>query len=142
MRTRGRKSAADLAIVKGNFGERPDPPADLTDAQAEIWRGIVASEAAAFFATAALRSLLAEYCRHRDTGEMLSGIINTFKPEWVKSGEGAKRYHSLLKMRDLESRAAIQAATKLRLTNQSRYTTRAADFASRNAAKGLRPWEE
>ena len=131
-----------MAVVRGRFGERPEPPAELTDEQAAIWREIVASEPANFFGTAALRSLLADYCRHRAAGEMVSSVINTFKPEWLKANEGAKRYHALLKMRDLETRGAISAATKLRLTNQARYTPMAAATASRNAMRGPRPWEE
>lgn len=140
MRTRGRKSAAELAVIKGSFGERPDPADGLTAEQAAIWREIVSSEPSGFFKSAAVRSLLADYCRHRSTGEMVSAIIESFKPEWLKSGEGAKRYSALLKMRDMEARAAGLAATRLRLTNQSRYTAQAAATATKNV--GPRPWEE
>ena len=142
MRSRGRKSQAELSVVRVAFGKRPEPPADLTTEQAAIWREIVASEPADFFNTAALRALLADYCRHREAGEMISGVINTFKADWLKNAEGANRYHGLLKMRDLENRAAASAATKLRLTNQARYTPQAAATASRNAGRAIRPWEE
>lgn len=142
MAPRGRRSAAaDATVVVGSFGKRPDPPEDLTERQAEIWRATVASEASDFFDTAALRGLLADYCRHRDAAENVSVVINTFQSEWLKSAEGAKRYHGLLKMRDLETRAAAGMATKLRLTNQARYTSQAAGTANRNAAKGPKPWE-
>jgi hypothetical protein len=40
----------------------------------------------------------------------------------------------LLKMRDMETRAATMLATKLRLTNQARYTPMAAASANNNAA--------
>jgi hypothetical protein len=139
---RGRKSSAETAVViTGSFGNRPEPSSDLTDRQAEIWREVVASEAADFFSTAAARNMLMDYCRHRESLEGISAIIGTFQPEWLKNSEGAKRYHSLLRMRELETRAATSLATKLRLTNQSRYTPQAASTASRNAAKGLKPWE-
>lgn len=142
MAQRGRRSAAsDATVVVGSFGKRPDPPEDLTERQAEIWRATVASEASDFFDTAALRGLLADYCRHRDAAENVSVVINTFQPEWLKSAEGAKRYHGLLKMRDLETRAAAGMATKLRLTNQARYTPQAAATANRSAAKGAKPWD-
>ncbi len=142
MATRGRKSAAALStVVAGNFGKRPDPPPELTDEQASIWRETVASEAAEFFATAALRSMLADYCRHRASAAVVSEIIDTFKPDWLKAAEGAKRYYGLLKMREAETRAAASLATKLRLTNQSRYTPQAAATANKNAARGMRPWE-
>ena len=143
MATRGRKSSAALAtnVVEGKFGQRPDAPSELTAEQAAIWRETVASEAAEFFATAALRSMLADYCRHRASAAVVSEVIDTFKPEWLKAAEGAKRYYGLLKMREAETRAAASLATKLRLTNQSRYTPQAAATANKNAARGMRPWE-
>lgn len=127
--------------MAGNFGSRPDPLQELTAEQAAIWRETVASEAADFFGTAALRSMLADYCRHRASAAVVSEVIDTFKPEWLKAAEGAKRYYGLLKMREAETRAAASLATKLRLTNQSRYTPQAAATASKNATKGYKPWE-
>jgi hypothetical protein len=142
MAKRGPKSAAESAVVvQGTFGNRPKPPAELSEAEADAWREVVASEPADFFSTAALRGLLVDYCRHRGTAEMLNGLIQSFKPEWLKASEGAKRYKELLKMRENETRAAAAMATKLRLTNQSRYTPQAASTASRNTAKGFKPWE-
>lgn len=142
MAKRGPKSAAELSVVvAGNFGNRPEPPAELTEDQAAIWRETVASEAAEFFNTAALRSMLADYCRHRASANVVSEVVDTFKPEWLKAAEGAKRYHGLLRMREAETRAAASLATKLRLTNQSRYTPQAAATASKHAARGLKPWE-
>jgi len=142
MRTRGRRSVADQAvIIAGTFGKRPDPPAELTERQAEIWRATVASEHAAFFDTAALRALLTDYCRHRESAEKVSIVIDGFQAEWLKSAEGAKRYQGLLRMRELETRAAVTMATKLRLTNQSRYNALSAATAARNTAKGAKPWE-
>lgn len=143
MGQRGRKSsaAAEVSVVSGNFGKRPEPPAELSDAEAAIWRETVASEAADFFGTAALRGMLSDYCRHRASADKVSEVINVFRAEWLKNADGAKRYHGLLKMRDLETRAAADKATKLRLTNQSRYTPQAASTASRGTAKGMKPWE-
>jgi hypothetical protein len=113
----------------------------LTERQAEIWRETAASEPTDFFNTAALRGLLADYCRHRQAAEDVSAIIDSFKPEWLKNGEGVKRYQALLKIRESETRAAKDMARALRLTNQSRYTPMAAATAARNAAKGPKPWE-
>lgn len=143
MATRGRKSAAsaEVSVIDGSFGKRPDPLPELSDEEAAIWRDTVSSEPADFFGTAALRGMLADYCRHRASADKVSEIINVFQAEWLKNEAGAKRYHGLLKMRDLETRAAADKATKLRLTNQSRYTPQAASTASRSAAKGFKPWE-
>jgi len=113
----------------------------LTERQAEIWRETVSSEPADWFGTAALRSMLSDYCCHREAVENVTQVLNQFKPDWLKNAEGAKRYKELLKMREAETRAAASLAGKLRLTNQSRYTPQAAGTAARNAAKGLKPWE-
>ena len=143
MRTRGRRSAAEDAVIviKGGFGRRPDPPPDLTKRQAEIWRETVASEPAEFLNRGAERGLLADYCRHRESSENISAIIDTFKPEWLKNGEGVKRYQILLRIRETETTAAMRMARSLRLTNQSRYVPHAAARAGLNAARGPKPWE-
>lgn len=141
---RGRKSAEELStvVIAGNFGNRPESPGDLTDKQAEIWRLVVASEPQEYFNTEALRGMLSDYCRHRESANMVSGVIETFKGEWLKSDEGAKRYKALLQMRDIETRASAGLATKLRLTNQSRYTPQAAATAAKHAGKGFMPWDD
>lgn len=144
MTKRGRVSKAETEIgvvIAGSFGKRPEPPSDLTPEEMTIWRETTSSEASDFFSTAALRAMLKDYCRHRSAVEKISEVLAIFQPDWLKNAEGAKRYHGLLKMRDLETRAAADKATKLRLTNQSRYTPQAASTASKNASKGLRPWE-
>lgn len=142
MRSRGRRSAVEEAtIIVGEFGKRPEPPDYLTERQAEIWRETVASEPADFFNTSTLRSLLADFCRHRQAADDVSAIIDTFKPEWLKNGEGVKRYQILLRIRETETRGAVTMARQLRLTNQSRYTPEKAATAGRNAARGPKPWE-
>jgi hypothetical protein len=141
MRQRGRKSAAELAVVvQGEFGRRPEPPDYLTERQAEIWRETTASEPIDFFATAALRGLLADYCRHRQAAEDVSAIIDSFKPEWLRNSEGVKRYRDLVHIREIETRAAMNMARSLRLTNQSRYMPRGAARAGLNAS-GPKPWD-
>ena len=135
------KTAPPMGVIPGNFGERPDPPGDLNERQAAIWRETVASEPTDFFGTAVTRALLNDYCRHREAAEILSRTLDDFLPEWIKSEDGGKTYAMLLRARQSEARAAMTTATKLRLTNQSRQTPKAAATAARNVAKGSRPWE-
>jgi hypothetical protein len=142
---RGRKSIAEmLTVVEGDFGKhrRPDPPEELDDHQADIWRAVVLSEAVDFFDSAVLKETLADYCRHKASANLLSGTISAFKPEWLRLADGASRYKSLLNMREKEVRAANACARSLRLTNQSRYTPKTAASEARRAVKGARPWEE
>src|SRR5215831_3498876 len=142
---RGRppKSINDWGVIDGGFAalKRPNPPEDLTETQQKIWRGIVSSEPPDFFVTQAQRDMLKDLVCHRDSILGLTETINSFRTEWLRSEEGAKRYDYLLKMRGRETHFAATIATKLRLTKQSRYMPEAAARAERNNAK-VRPWEE
>ena len=143
MKQRGRKSAAshDITVIDGGVGAPPEPPGDLNSDQMDIWNAIVRTEPAGFFNTDAVRSLLADYCRHREASETLSRVLGEFDPEWTKAPDGLRRYDTLLRLRDRESKAVMRCATKLRITNQSRYTPQAAGTSARNKSKVARPWE-
>jgi hypothetical protein len=51
----------------------------------------------------------------------------------------AKVVKEAMQLRDMESKRMLQLATKLRLTQQSRYTPQAAATANKNAGTA-RPW--
>jgi hypothetical protein len=138
MQQRGRKSAASLSVVAGAIDGRPKPPSELTPGQAVIWERTVANEAAEMFRTAALQQLLADYCRHRETAEHLTSIIDGWtvqKKEDEEDGLSLEHMDRLMKMRERETRAAADKATKLRLTNQARYTPQAAATAQKRASE-------
>src|SRR5688500_750913 len=119
MQQRGRKSSASLSVVAGSIDGRPQPPSDLSEDQCEIWNRVVASEAADFFKTGACQQQLARYCVHLSEVSWLDDqIADAKQPESDASFAVIDR---LMKMRDREDRACITLATKLRLTNQSRY---------------------
>lgn len=141
MATRGRKSGAALSVVVGSIDGRPTPPADLTKFQAAVWQRTVAAESLDQFRSAALQQLLKEYCRHCEAAQILADEIEATKPEWLRTDEGLKRYDKLLIMRDRETKAQGDKATKLRLTNQSRYTPQAAATAAKNTGGFAKPWE-
>ena len=142
---RGRKpkSANDWSVIDGGFSgiHRPDPPEDLTEAQAAIWQKIVSSEKPDFFGNQACRDMLKDLVCHRDSINSLTATINQFRTEWLRSADGARMYDRYLKMRSDETRVFSLLATRLRLTNQSRYTPGAAATAGRSVAQ-VRPWEE
>ena len=94
-----------------------------------------------YFATEATRNILKDICIARETAEGITATMNEFKREWLKNKEGSKRFREFQKMRDIEINRAAMLSTKLRLTNQSRYTSHGAYSASRNTAKGIKPWE-
>lgn len=137
-----RQSAdAKLVVLQGGLARRPEPPKDLNAAQAAIWRETAGSEAVTFFNTAALQSMLADYCRHTVTAAEVSTQIDAFNIESLRDDENAKIFDRLTKIRDRETKAAADKATKLRLTNQSRYTPQAAATASKNQGPQARPWD-
>lgn len=135
-----RKSAAALSVVVGKIDGRPRPPSDLTDAQREVWERTVANEAATFFSTAALQQILKEYCRHVVSAAKLAKMIEVVEQTKSFGEEDIKAYDKLLLMRDRETKALGDKATKLRLTNQARYTPQAASTASKKTAE-RKPWE-
>lgn len=143
MAKRGRKSAAEsnLTVLSGNAPRRPEPAEGLTARQVELWQRVTACEPAEFFQTEVARNLLADYCRYTESFEVMSQQIADFKPEWLESEDGLKRYDTLVRIRDREGQGMIRCATKLRLTNQSRYDKTVASTRSRNQAKAARPWE-
>lgn len=138
MQQRGRRSGAQLSVIAGTIDGRPRSPADLTKDQSEIWDRIVGSESSDFFKSAALQHLLLGYCRHFVRAEWLEKEIEeAVKPASETSLEDVDR---LMKMAERETRACVTLATKLRLTNQSRYTPQAAGTKARNNTE-RKPWQ-
>lgn len=135
-----RKSEAALSVIVGTIDGRPRPPSDLTDAQREVWERTVANEAATFFNTAALQQMLKEYCRHVVSAGKLAKMIEVVEESKAFDDESIKAYDKLLVMRDRETKAIGDKATKLRLTNQARYTPQAASTAAKKTAE-RKPWE-
>ena len=134
-----RKSSAALSLVVGSIDGRPNAPSDLTDFQREVWDRTVGNEAADVFKTAALQQLLKEYCRHVETADRLSKQVDLATAEG--SNHSLQDVDVLLRMRDRETKALADKATKLRLTNQSRYTPQAAGTASKNNGGDKKPWQ-
>ena len=116
-----RKSAAALATITPISDHRPPPPDELSDEQKAEWQAIVGRMPSGWFPRET-HGLLVAYLRHWATGRFLSRQIEAFDPEWTCSDEGFQRYTAWLTLRVKETKTAADLATKLRLTNQSRYT--------------------
>ena len=131
-----RKSASALEVVPVTaLPSRIEPPSDLTSAQADVWRAVVSTKPVDWF-QADTAPILAEYCRAKVMCDLLAAQI-----EGAMAGGEAGEVKALLDMRDKESRRLTSIATKLRLTNQSRYTPQAANTANKRTGSGLRPWQ-
>lgn len=150
MKQHGRKSVEAIAaamakpsVIKGGFGrKRLEPPEDLPEGQAKIWRETVAGEPSDFFNTAATRALLTDYCRHRFAANEFAALIDAFPPEHLVTPEGMRRYDWLSKQMDRNSQAASRLATKLRLTNQSRWQPQSAAIKAEAALAESNPWDD
>ena len=106
------------------------PPEGLTEEQAEVWRSVVGARSADFF-SADQAPLLEEYCRVVVMCRLLAAQV-----EAAIAGGDAGELKAVLDMRDKESRRMTSIATKLRLTNQSRYTPQAAATAAKKGGGG------
>lgn len=137
-----RKSIASLTVMRG--GAKKDAPAqpiplapvpdDLSPAEAKVWRTTVESKPADFFGPDTY-ALLKELCRASAMCDTLAVVI----ADAVKAGD-AKKLRAGLNVRDREAKRMADIATKLRCTQQSRYTPGAAATADKRAS-GKRPWQ-
>lgn len=126
-----RKSTASLAVAPiTSLPSRIEPPADIPQAEAAVWRAVVATKPIDWF-QADSAPLLREYCRAVAMCDRLADLID------MPPGED---FHTLLISRDREAKRVAQLAVKMRLTQQSRYTPQASATADKKAS-GFRPWE-
>jgi hypothetical protein len=130
-----RRSAAALATVTPVTEHRPPPPEELTEAEAEQWRGIVNRLPSGWFPKET-HGLLAGMLKHQSTYRFLCGLIEAFDVTLLQGTDlGIAPYNQLLAMRAREAKVAMDLATRLRLTPQSRYQP---SVAARQTQK--EPW--
>lgn len=139
METRGRKSVAELSVVTVLPGKRPDPPVDLSEAEATYWRETTATKPADWW-KADTQILLKAYCRASVQHDVISAALNAIPARRLKTDKGWSKYERMKKLQATTSGEVTQLATKMRLTPQSRYTAQSAATADRQAGKG-RPWD-
>jgi len=84
--------------------------------------------------------LLESFCRAVIAHRLISARVATFDEAALATDKGVATFDTLTKMQERQARVMASIATKLRLTNQSRYTPQAAATASAKV-KGARPWE-
>jgi hypothetical protein len=131
-----RRSAASLAVARPELGSKASPPHALSERQRALWLQIVKSKPAEWFGPET-HPMLAALVAHVETFELLEREFRGL--EKVDTADRLAWLDRLSKLRDRESRAIATLSTKLRLTNQSRYTPKAAATASRRTSPA--PWE-
>jgi hypothetical protein len=124
---RGRISAADLSIVHIDTARTIEPPADLKDKEAAIFRDVVASCSPRHFCASDI-PMLVSFATATVLTRHYASLIGE-QPNALKDWEVACRMQTSL-------------ATKLRLTPQTRYGPKASSTLSNEEARGMpRPWE-
>ncbi len=142
MATRGRKSAASLTVAKPDIGaaKRLKAPLHLSDAEMAVWAEVVNDQPAGAF-TATHAPLLEMYCRHLVNNRIIADELLSFDRAWLADDDGLKRYDTLLKLSERESRAASSLATRLRITRQATDHPVTAGRAIANQSTGRKPWD-
>lgn len=131
-----RKSVeAELAAgVAAHIDGRLPVPDDLNEAEAKIWQSVVDSRPSEWFA-ADNAPLLKEYVR--------AAVMCDEIAVRLSSESDASEQRRLLRMRDRESHRLAFLATKMRLTQQSRYTPHSAAARTvHTQAQTGRPWDK
>ena len=135
MGTRGRQSAASMAIVEANPVEairRPLPPEELTEEQADEWLSITGRLPADWFPRET-HGMLAQYCRHVVAARRVAQLVSEHE---ASSEFDVEVYDRLLKMQEREGRALSSLATRMRLSQQTTY-----DKSKKKPAQTRKPWE-
>lgn len=135
MGTRGRHSAASLTVISSagiEAVERPRPPVELTDEQAEEWLSVVNRLPADWFPRET-HGMLAQYCRHVVAARRVAQLIADFE---AGPDLDIEQYDRLLKMQEREGRALSSLSTRMRLSQQTTY-----DAKKKKPGPTRKPWE-
>jgi len=138
---RGRRSAAELAVIPTAEQRIAPAPAELSDAQAQVWRDVVSAMPEKWLHRAAYPILIA-YCRHVCRARLLESMIGQFQPEWVRVEGGVERLNKLLAAAERETKAVVACARSLRISPSSAIQPRTAGrLLQATPAGAVKPWD-
>lgn len=129
-----RKSTASLTVLPVQPLAHITVPNGLSAAEAALWREVVDSKPAEWFGPDSA-PLLVEYVRAKITCDQLDELVKK-----ALGADDSQATEAALRARDREAKRLAMLGTKLRLTQQSRYTPQAAATANKRAGM-RRPWE-
>jgi hypothetical protein len=145
----------ELPIVPGTPAAPPEPPPELSEIEAGIWREIAAKMPAGWF-TADNAPLLKELCRHIRHADELAADLEVVRDALARAVdrktvdpvlieqflELQKARIAIMRAHGYQSERIGNLATKLRLTNQSRYQAQKADRDTRKQPTPgtVKPW--
>lgn len=135
-----KKSSASLSVVPQSVATVLAPPQTLTDRQKELWKEITLSKPASWF-DHSTAPLLSGYVKSIASHEFLGAQSDAIEATLADGGGDLKTLNRIHAMIERQARLIQTFATKLRLTQQSRYTAATAAVVA-GKASGVRPWDE
>jgi hypothetical protein len=154
---KGPKTQAEYMTESARIpGAREPAPQDLEPAEAVYWNAIVIRLPADWF-TSETVPLLKAYCRHANYADRFAAdiaeqraFLDAIEADVAAGRAGIRKLpklrdtlYTLHKMHAHETANAMMVATKLRLTNQSRYVPDKAASKARSAQPvGPPPWHD
>ena len=127
-----RESVESLTTAVVSIPTRPNAPEGFTPKQAELWRNVVNTKPPEWFESDSF-PLLKAYCL---SACQYDDLIAELPSHEISSVE----FNRILGMVKEQALLIATLATKMRLTQQSRYTPRAASSASKKTKSGAKPW--
>lgn len=121
---------------------RPPAPRDMEADATVLWDLVVESEAPGFFKSTASQIILRAFVHHAVEADRYHAALVERPITKKTSLQTIKEIDALGRMYSAQTAAMCDKATKLRLTNQARYTPQGAGRAERNAGEGQKPWED
>lgn len=116
------------------------PAEGLNEAERELWKQVVDSRPPAYF-TADSAPLLFAYVKATTNQALVVEALEKLPPDIMSTDAGLHRYDTLTRLLDRQSRLLATLATKMRLTQQSRYTPHAANTTENAPTLLKKPWE-
>jgi hypothetical protein len=132
MGARGPKSPAELSVIPLDISqERPEPPPELAEDEAKIWRDSVSGMRGGWFSPIT-HVLLKAYC-------LQAAIAEQCGRELRKLDVQDRRYARLAGMHLRATRSMLTTATKLRISPSS---SRSPKYVMDPHGHKPRPWED
>jgi hypothetical protein len=136
-----KKSSVSLTVVPPKpLDARLSPPGSLTDRQEELWEGIISSKPASWF-DHSNSPLLVGYVKSIASHEILASRSDAIEATLADGNGDLKTLNRFHAMIERQARLIQTFATKLRLTQQSRYAPSVASVQAGKVA-GPRPWDD
>jgi len=138
MRQPGKKSVAKLTVLR--FERAPmEPPANLNEREAELFRTFVACKPADHYDAASV-GLLVSLVRSIAASDRLSAALNLMPFEDFAEMYGVRELNRLLDLCERQGRLTMMLMTRLRLTPQQTMRAETAATIAAHAPTMPRPW--